>query len=382
MTKTKVQKVNATIPEEKIIKSAAKLLAEGGFVAFPTETVYGIGVNFLNESAIKKLYEIKNRPKNKPFTIHIASVDTIHALHCKIPSLAVQLMKNFWPGPLTIILKSDVRKLAFRMPDNKIAKALIRESNVPVAAPSANISGEAPPTRAEEVIKSFDGKIDLVLDGGQTELGKESTIIDTTSFPYTMLREGAISEGKIIKVCSKTYGPTFTLAKDYKIPASAPGKNKLKNIKKVLVVCTGNSCRSIMAEAYLTKRLEDEGIDNISVVSFGTGAIPGLRPSKEAIQVMNEEGIDVSGYVSSSLDISHIKGADIILVMNPYHREKILVFVPEAARKTFLLREFASTQSQKNKIIPDPIGSSVEFYRRILEIIKDSVEGFVKWIKE
>lgn len=197
MAKTKVLKIDPASPDRKIIQFAAALLRSGGLVAFPTETVYGIGVNFLDKKAVERLYEVKKRPKDKPFTIHIAQIDTMRGLCCEFSPLAEKLIKNFWPGPLTIILKSGTKKLGFRMPANTVAKALIAESGVPVAAPSANISGAKPPVDAENILKEFDGKIDLVLDAGKTEFRKESTVVDITESPYRILREGAVSQEEI-----------------------------------------------------------------------------------------------------------------------------------------------------------------------------------------
>jgi len=203
MSKTKVIKVDAHSPDEKTIEFAATLLRDGGLVAFPTETVYGLGVNLENEKAVKKLYEVKNRPLDKPFTVHISSLDMIEKMDCEISPLADQLIKKFWPGPLTIILKSDKGKFAFRMPKNTVAKELISKSSVPVAAPSANLSGEKPPSEVSTILKEFDGKIDLILDAGKTEFGKESTIVDTTITPYKILRIGAVEKAEIDQVFSE-----------------------------------------------------------------------------------------------------------------------------------------------------------------------------------
>ncbi len=203
MTKTKVLKVNPDSPDENTIEFAATLLRDGWLVAFPTETVYGIGANFMDKKAVKRLYEIKKRPLNKPFTIHISTIDMINRMHCEISPLAGRLIKNFWPGPLTIILKGDHSKLAFRMPRNTVAKELISKSGVPLAAPSANISGEKPPTQAGEILDRLDGKIDLILDGGKTDLGRESTVVDATSPLYKILRKGAIPETEIAGVLNE-----------------------------------------------------------------------------------------------------------------------------------------------------------------------------------
>ena len=203
VTETKVIKVDPASPDEKTIEFAATLLRDGGLVAFPTETVYGIGANFLNESTIKRLYEIKKRPGNKPFTIHIASVDMIRDMGCEITPLVEEFIKTFWPGPLTLVLKSKSGKLGFRMPKNNIAKDLISKSGVPIVAPSANISGEKPPVEAGEILKTLNGKIDLVLDSGKTEFGKESTVVDITGNTYKILRRGSIPESEITKTANK-----------------------------------------------------------------------------------------------------------------------------------------------------------------------------------
>ena len=162
-------------------------------MAFPTETVYGLGANLLNKKSVARLYKVKRRPTGKPFTVHIENVSLIKRLGCGITKEARALMDKYWPGPLTIILNcKNGQKIGFRMPDNKVALSLIKESGVPVVATSANISEEAPPTSTEEVLKQLDGKADILLDAGPTDIGVESTIIDMTITPPKILREGAI----------------------------------------------------------------------------------------------------------------------------------------------------------------------------------------------
>lgn len=198
MPETEITSVDAHLPDKKAIETAARILKNGGLVAFPTETVYGIGANYNDAKAIKKLYEIKKRPLNKPFTVHISNLDMITEMGCEITPQAEKLVKKFWPGPLTIILPIvKGGKIGFRMPKNVIAIELIEKSGVPVVAPSANLSGNKPPSRAEEILKDFDGKIDLILDGGETQIGTESTVVDLTEEPFRILRKGAISSGDI-----------------------------------------------------------------------------------------------------------------------------------------------------------------------------------------
>lgn len=198
MRKARVLKIDRRNPEKEGIELAAEILKKGGLVAVSTETVYGLGANLRDKKAVNRLYRVKNRPKNKPLTIHIAGMDTVERMAGDISPIVRKLMNRFWPGPLTLILESKKGKpVGFRMPSGSVARSLIEASGVPVVMPSANISGERPPTSAEDVIKSFENKIDMVLDSGPTEFGVESTIIDTTVFPYRVLREGAITKSQI-----------------------------------------------------------------------------------------------------------------------------------------------------------------------------------------
>ncbi len=200
---TIVTRVNASRPDAAKIDDAALILKNGGLVAFPTETVYGLGANLLDKNAVRRLYKIKARPLNKPLTVHISDVKTVREMAGRIPAKAARLMKKYWPGPLTLVLK-DKRggKTGFRMPDNKIALMLIKATGVPVVAPSANISGNKPPASAKEVLCDLDGRIDVLIDGGKTSIGKESTVVDVSGRKPVVLREGAVPGRKIIEVAN------------------------------------------------------------------------------------------------------------------------------------------------------------------------------------
>jgi L-threonylcarbamoyladenylate synthase len=198
---TLILKVDPASPDLKMIKYAAKILKGGGLVAFPTETVYGIGANLLDEEAIERLYKVKERPGNKPFTVHIAGLSQVKSLGCTLDARAKKLAKKFWPGPLTMVVASDGGgSIGFRMPANKVALLLIKSSGVPVAAPSANLSGRKPPTDAPSVLMDMRGKIDVIIDSGPTDVGVESTVADLTVKPFKVLREGAIREKELRKI--------------------------------------------------------------------------------------------------------------------------------------------------------------------------------------
>ena len=201
---TEIIRVDIQKPDKGILKKAAGIIKKGGLVAFPTETVYGLAADYVNKKAIEKLYKIKKRPKTKPFTIHISVPEATDKLYCEISLFSKHLIKRFWPGPLTLIFKTESgEKIGVRMPRNKIALDFISMCKTPIVAPSANLSGNEPPCSADDVLRDLDGKIDLLLDGGKTDVGIESTVIDTTIFPYRVLREGAIHKSQIADVGRK-----------------------------------------------------------------------------------------------------------------------------------------------------------------------------------
>ena len=202
--KTKIVKIadKEAVKDEELLE-AAEILRDGGLVAFPTETVYGLGANALNEEAAKKIYAAKGRPSDNPLIAHISCMEELPAIVKEIPEAGRKLAEAYWPGPLTMIFpKKDVVPMgttggldtvAVRMPSDKIANRLIRLAGVPVAAPSANTSGRPSPTRAEHVIEDMDGKIEMILDGGQVGIGVESTIVDVSGEIPILLRPGAIT---------------------------------------------------------------------------------------------------------------------------------------------------------------------------------------------
>ena len=190
-----------------LIKQAADVLKRGGLVVFPTETVYGIGANAFDEDAVGRIYEAKGRPPDNPMIVHIASAGDIGLLSEKISPEAARLADVFWPGPLTMVLEKrpeiparvtgGLSTVGVRFPGNEIAVELIRLAGVPVAAPSANLSGRPSPTRAEHVISDLDGKVDVILAGPDCRVGIESTVIDMTVSPPQVLRPGLVTKDDI-----------------------------------------------------------------------------------------------------------------------------------------------------------------------------------------
>ena len=184
------------------IQEAARLLREGKLVAFPTETVYGLGVRMDDSEAVAHLYAVKGRPKEKQLTLTISQHDDLKRYGIFLSPAAKKLAERFWPGPLTLLLRNGKgERIGVRMPGHPVARGVIREAGVPIGLPSANPTGEVPPRSAEEVLAYFDGAIDLVLDGGKTTLGVSSTIVDMTVPDGHVVREGTLSKKEIEAVC-------------------------------------------------------------------------------------------------------------------------------------------------------------------------------------
>ncbi len=208
--KTKIININPKKINLAKIKIAAEVIKQGNLVAFPTETVYGLGADALNEKAVAKIFKAKGRPFNDPLIVHIANIKELHRLSKQVPSVAVKLAKTFWPGPLTLVLKkseliSDIitaglDTVAIRMPSDNIALSLIKEAQTPIVAPSANLFGRTSPTNAQHVADDLDGKIEIIIDGGKTKVGVESTVLDITAKPVQVLRAGGISVEQLKEV--------------------------------------------------------------------------------------------------------------------------------------------------------------------------------------
>lgn len=200
MAKTEILKCSSSHPEPAILEKAAEALKEGKLVAFPTDTVYGLGVNLSNKSAVERLYKIKSRPASKPLVMQVSSRESLEGLAADMTKEARSAIERFWPGPLTIILKDKFgSKTAFRMPDNKIALGILDRCGFPLGVPSANISGDPAPGDSAGVMRGLDGLIDMIIDGGRVKLGTESTIVDFTASPPKILREGAVSREDLQK---------------------------------------------------------------------------------------------------------------------------------------------------------------------------------------
>ncbi|MBU5486131.1 threonylcarbamoyl-AMP synthase [Clostridium sp. MSJ-11] len=318
---TKVVFLDEHDMDEASLMECGKVIREGGLVAFPTETVYGLGANALDGNAVKKIFIAKGRPQDNPLIVHVADIESIKPLVKKIPKVAEKLMESFWPGPLTIILeKTDLipketsaglNSVGIRMPSNEIARKLIKIAEVPIAAPSANISGRPSPTDIERCIEDLFGKIEYIIGGEKCNVGVESTVVDCTEYPPCVLRPGGVTLEMLQEIDKNIYIDPAILNKiegDFK--PKAPGmKYRHYAPKAPLIIVQGDIDKVVdkineIGEEYRRKG-QKVGIiateetkslyKSISVVSLGSRLDMDAIAQNlfETLRVFDDEKVDV-----------------------------------------------------------------------------------------
>jgi len=308
-------KTSVLEPTTENIKQAAEMIKKGGLVAFPTETVYGLGADALNEDAVGRVYEAKGRPSDNPMIVHIARASDIGQLTPMLSPDIVTLIDNFWPGPLTLVVKrkegvprrttGGLDTVAVRMPDNKAALELINWSGVPIAAPSANISGRPSPTRYEDVVADLDGRIDAVIKGEPCRVGIESTVLDVTGETPTVLRPGIVTPANIeaaigkkvaidpaLKIRPDENGNMPGQAEDYK--PKAPGmKYKHYAPKADMLIVEGRRDR-VRTEIERLRGLNEKMGNKVGVILFEEKAfIEAAHDFFADLRDMDREGVDI-----------------------------------------------------------------------------------------
>lgn len=253
-------------PDLQKIRQAAASILKGNLVAFPTETVYGLGANALDRKAVERIFYAKGRPFQDPLIVHIYSLDMLKDVVQLIPEAAHLLMERFWPGPLTLVFKrgpaipaevsAGLDTVAVRMPSHPIALALIEHAGVPIAAPSANRFGHTSPTSAAHVLADLDGRIDLVIDGGESSVGVESTVLDMTQSPPVILRPGGITHEQLIEVLGSVVLRGGHSSPDQREPMPSPGmlsRHYAPHATLILIECENveKACMHLVNEVNL-----------------------------------------------------------------------------------------------------------------------------------
>lgn len=325
--KTLIKEIDVNKPDKDLIAIFASMLASGKTVIFPTETVYGLGANALDEEAAAKIYQAKGRPSDNPLLVHIADKEDVYGLVENIDDRAKLLMDKFWPGPLTIVFKKKdiipartsggLDTVAIRMPSDQVARDLIRQAGVPIAAPSANISGRPSPTKPEHIIRDMDGRVDGILVGGPCNYGVESTIVDLSNDVAMVLRPGSITLEMLGEVLGQVNLDPSLKNKDDNIKAKAPGM-KYKHYSpraQVYIVRAGD-------QEDFARRVDELCLDNAKK-GLKTGVMTrssDQHPYQAQVFDLGESDAEVAKNLFDSLISLDRESIDIAYV--PYFEEK------------------------------------------------------------
>lgn len=320
--KTEILKINNNNLEMDKINFAAEILKEGGTVVFPTETVYGLGANALNEGAVKKIFEAKGRPSDNPLIVHISKFEDIFLLVKEVPKRAKTVIEKFCPGPITIILdKSDVvpsitsgglDTVGIRIPRNRIALELIKAAGIPIAAPSANISGSPSPTCAEHVIHDLNGRVDVIIDGDCSTVGLESTVLDLSREIPMILRPGGVTLEQLQSELGDVYIDPAILKKDDNIVARAPGMKYRHYAPKAKVTIIDGNLKDIVNKINVLSEKYEK--DDIKVGIMATEQTKEIYKFGQVISLGDRNKIDeIASKLFTVLRDFDIIGVDVIL---------------------------------------------------------------------
>lgn len=366
-------KINHTKPDAKIIARAVQILKQGGVLAYPTDTLYGLGVDVFNDKALSKLFLLKKRKTNEAISFIIDSLDTLEKFIGKIDPVKRKQIKKLLPGKYTIIIenenpqsqiKSDflssrkhaLNKIGFRIPDHPIVHRLCGGLGAPITSTSANISGQNNVSSVTEVVAHFGNRLDCILDAGPISDNRGSTVIDFTKNPYMIMRQGEVSLARIREILP---GVPFQLR-----------KNKMV----VLFVCSGNICRSPMAEGILKSALEKTKYAvYFDIKSAGTLNIASVPAYDFSLKVADEHQVDLFGHRSRPITDELINQADIVFCMALNHLNYLKARYPNNKEKFVLLREWNREALLSNPSIADPIGHDLDFFRKTYQDIQTEI---------
>lgn len=349
--KTKIIEIKTPSDAFEAVEEARKALMKGYIISFPTETVYALAAGANIPGADELLFELKGRPKVKPFSLMVSSKGMINGLVKNISETARRLINRCLPGPLTLILETENSTVGIRMPADKIALDIIDSFGAPLISTSANLAGAPPAVSGKEVIREFDGKIGLIVDAGDTKYKTASTVVRVSGERWQILRKGALSELALRR-----------------------SSNKI-----ILFLCAGNTCRSPLAEGICRKHLcerlgvtplelEDNGYTLISAGVSTAGAMPA---SENAILASRELGFDLESHLSQKVTKEMVETVDKIYIMEGRQAEALRELSDQGVGKIEIL-------DPNGMDIIDPAGGALEDYRMCASKIESAVKERIR----
>lgn len=373
-------KIDPQKPDRKIVKRAIEVLKKGGIIVYPTNTLYGLGVDAFNQKALDRLFVIKRRGPNQPVSLLVASLEQLRSLFGALSSEQYEHLLKLLPGAYTLIVQSRFKenltylssgfnkeggkaKVGFRIAEYALCRQLVLGLGSPITSTSANLTGKPNSRTVQDVIAQFGDRLDLILDAGPTPNIKGSTIIDLTKKPYLIMREGAVPIEELRKKL-----PDITF-------------KKRKETFQVTFVCSGNICRSPMAQGILTEVVSKTRFKNlIKVASAGTLPMASGPAHPLTLQVLSEHGIDMHHHQARPINSQIMEESDLVICMAVNHYEYLRSTFPEYKDKVVLLKEWHRRSKLSNPSVADPIGHDKQFYEQTFDEIQAEIKRILPYL--
>jgi len=366
-------KVSTDKPARKVVERAVSVLKSGGVIIYPTDTLYGFGALVDNPQALARIYQIKKREQEKPFSLLIDNRTDAESIVGKMTLRERKIFDLLFPGKITLLIKArkaihiagleNLDRIGFRIPDSNLCRQLVKRCASPISSSSVNISKKQNLGNIREIGREFGRNVDLILDGGPLKSLKGSSVLDISSSPPILVREGEISKQKL----EKKLGLEI----------------RIGNHRKFIItfICSGNICRSPMAEGIMRNKLIKDIFKNkVEINSAGTLDLPTSTASIESIKVAAQHQVDLNNHLSRHVDRLIIDQAHLVFCMAENHYEYLTHVFPEGQDKIFLLKRFENEGLVGDASIADPIGKNDTFYRRIYKEIEQEIERILPFV--